>query len=60
MFYHCLYLENLNNNIKEFCQECLDEGFKFQLARYCDVEPLVDLGEAIIQTASGEVYRSVS
>ena len=38
----------------------LDEGFKFQLARYCDVEPLVDLGEAIIQTASGEVYRSVS
>lgn len=37
-----------------------DDGFKFQLARYCDIAPLNELGQAIIKTASGEIFRQVS
>ena len=38
----------------------LDDGFKFQLARYCNTAPLNELGEAIIKTAKGEIFRQVS
>ena len=31
-----------------------DDGFKFKLARYCDIEPLVDLRGAIIYTVNNE------
>lgn len=38
----------------------MDDGFKFQLSRYCDISPLNELAEAIITTASGTIYNQVS
>lgn len=37
-----------------------DDGFKFQLAKYCNTAPLNELGEAIIKTAKGDIFRQAS
>ncbi|MFV1468140.1 DUF4435 domain-containing protein [Idiomarina sp. HB] len=37
-----------------------DDGFKFQLARYCDTDPLSELADAILETANGEIYQQAS
>jgi hypothetical protein len=37
-----------------------DDGFKFKLARYCNTEPLVELGDAIIHTVTKGVYVQAS
>lgn len=37
-----------------------DDGFKFRLARYCDLEPLEELGEAIVYSAKQGPYLQAS
>ncbi|EJC6937350.1 DUF4435 domain-containing protein [Vibrio parahaemolyticus] len=37
-----------------------DDGFKFKLARYCDIEPLAELSDAIIYTVNEGAYLQAS
>lgn len=37
-----------------------DDGFKFKLARYCDTEPLAELGDAIRHSVNNGVYKQAS
>ncbi|PQJ83519.1 DUF4435 domain-containing protein [Aliivibrio sifiae] len=37
-----------------------DDGFKFKLARYCDIEPLAELSGAILHTINEGVYLQAS